>query len=301
MNRREAIRNFLAFSIAGIVYKSFPGNLNSMFAQTNLPQIYSPETINKFNEIIKKANDEGWQKLPIGFCMAKVAMEFIDTPYVGNTLEGSGPEVCRINFSGMDCVTFFEAALYLARIIKKGKTNFSDLINEVTYTRYRNGLIEDYTSRLHYTADWLFDNIKKGVVKDITKEIGGVKFSLHVSFMSHNPGYYQALKEHPEFVTKIENIEKEINNRKYFYIPKKKLQSEEKHLQTGDIIAIATDKQGLDYSHTGLILLGKDNIPHFVHASLKQKKVVFDSSIYSYIKSIKSDIGITVLRPVFEE
>ena len=58
---------------------------------------------------------------------------------------------------------------------------------------------------------------------------------------------------------------------------------------------------GLDYSHTGLILRGKDNVAHFVHASLKQKKVVFDNSIYNYIKSIKSDIGITVLRPVFEE
>ena len=77
MNRREVIKNLLAFSTAGLFYKSFPGMLSSMFAQDFVPRVYSSDTIDKFNNILKKAVAEDWQKLPIGFCIAKIAMEFI--------------------------------------------------------------------------------------------------------------------------------------------------------------------------------------------------------------------------------
>src|SRR5690606_40107947 len=41
--------------------------------------------------------------------------------------------------------------------------------------RYRDKVILGYHSRLHYTIDWIYENSKNGIMKDITSEIGGVK------------------------------------------------------------------------------------------------------------------------------
>jgi hypothetical protein len=248
--------------------------------------------------IIQKADDNNWQQLDIGEMMIKVAEEFYDTPYVGGTLEGD-PEMCRVDLSGMDCVTFYEYCLCIARMIKLGKSDLQELINELTYVRYRDGVLGDFSTRLHYTSDWIDNNVKKYIVKDITKEIGGEQFDFNVDFMSTHPQYYPALKHDPEMVRKIAKIEEEINSREHYYIPKEKVMRTEKFLQNGDIIAFATDKKGLDYAHTGLAYVLQDGQARLFHASSKQKKVTLDVRLYQYIANIKSDIGITVARPIF--
>lgn len=261
-------------------------------------EIYTGETVKIFRKIISKAITDKWDELPIGELMGKIATMIINTPYLAFTLEGPGPEICRINLKGLDCVTFFENVLGIARMLKKGRFSFEEFINEVTFTRYRGGVLTNYTSRLHYTSDWIYDNVKKDVVNDITQELGGVRFPLNVSFMSKHPEYYAALKNNPEYVNVIQQTENEINTRTYYYIPTDSIKEIEPNLMTGDIIAVATNKEGLDYSHTGMIIKDKSGKPKFMHASSKKKKVVVDNVISDYIKGIESDVGITVLRPI---
>jgi hypothetical protein len=251
-----------------------------------------------FHKIIKLAQGEGWKSLPIGECMGKIALLFLDTEYVAGTLEGEGPEICRVDLTGLDCITFFENVLCISRILKKDKTSFDDFKTEIIFTRYRAGILTDYTSRLHYTSDWIYDNEKKKVVRNITKEIGGEEFPFKVSFMSKNPHYYQALKEFPEFIEKIVNLEKEINKRQHLYIPKSKIREAQKHVQTGDIIALATDKEGLDYGHTGLAYQDERGKIRFLHASQVKKKVLLDTELYEYTQSVETHTGITVARPL---
>lgn len=251
-----------------------------------------------FHLIIKRARKEGWTSLPIGKCMGKIAVLFLDTEYVAETLEGEGPEICRVDLTGLDCVTFFENVLCISRILKKDKTSFDDFKAEIIFTRYREGILTDYTSRLHYTSDWIYDNEKKKVVRNINMEIGGEEFPFKVSFMSKNPHYYQALKEFPEFIETIAMLEKEINKRKHWYIPKSKIKEAQKHIQTGDIIALATDKEGLDYGHTGLAYQNERGKMRFLHASQKKKKVLLDTELYKYTQSIETHIGITIARPL---
>jgi len=248
--------------------------------------------------IIQKADDNNWQHHEIGELIIKIANEFLGFPYVGGTLEGD-PEMCRVDLSGMDCVTFYEYCLCIARMIKLGKSDYQELINELTYVRYRDGVLGDYSSRLHYTSDWIDNNVRKMVVKDITKEIGGELFKLNLDFMSTHPQYYPALKNDPVLVKKIAKIENNINSREHYYIPKEKVKRTEQLLQNGDIIAFATDKKGLDYAHTGLAYVDHDDQARLFHASSKQKKVTLDVRLYQYIANIKSDIGITVARPIF--
>lgn len=249
-----------------------------------------------FNRIIEKANKDNWKIKPIGELIIEIAKEFIDTPYVANTLEGE-IEICRINFQGLDCVTFFENSLCIARIIKKGFSTFDKLIEEVTFTRYRDGIINDYTSRLHYTSEWILDNVKKGVVDDITKKLGGKNIRFNLSFMSENPHFYKSLKDNPHFISIIKKIEQEIKKFEFYYIPTSNVIQIEKKLLNGDIIAIVTGKKGLDYSHIGLAYK-EQNKAHLLHASSKFGRVLIDTQISDYLKNTKNSIGISVLRPL---
>lgn len=251
-----------------------------------------------FHKIIKQAKGEEWRSLPIGECMGNIGLLFAGTEYVAGTLEGEGPEACRVDLTGLDCVTFFENVLCISRILKKEKTSFDDFKDEISFTRYREGMLTDYTSRLHYTSDWIYDNEKKKVVTNITKEIGGEEFPFKVSFMSKNPHFYHSLKEFPEFIETIAMLEKEINKRKHWYIPKSKIKEAQKHIQTGDIIALATDKEGLDYGHTGLAYRDERGKMRFLHASQRKKKVLLDTELYEYTQSIETHVGITVARPL---
>ncbi len=142
-----------------------------------------------FAQIIERAKEGKWEFLPIGECIGNIGLLMVETEYIAGTIEGEGPEICRVNLTGLDCVTFYENVLCTARILKKGKTTYDDLIAELTLTRYRGGKLTDYTSRLHYTSDWIYDNEKKKVVRNITRKIGGEEYPVEVSFMSKHPGF----------------------------------------------------------------------------------------------------------------
>jgi predicted CopG family antitoxin len=299
MRRREFLQS-TAFMGTLFFLKKDPFFLNHWKHNKNsqMGQEKEAKTREIFLRVIQRALKEEWASLPIGECMGKIATLFIGTDYVGRTLEGKGPEICRVDLTGLDCVTFFENVLCLARVLKKEKTSFSDFIAELTFTRYRKGILTDYTSRLHYTSDWIQDNEEKRVVKNITEELGGEELPVRVSFMSENPGYYPALREFPEFIETITEIEKEINKRKHWYLPRKKIKSVRKRLQTGDIIAVTTSKEGLDYSHTGLVYRDEKNKIRFLHASSAKKKVLLDVQLHKHIKSVNTHTGITVARPL---
>ncbi|MFH1050564.1 MAG: N-acetylmuramoyl-L-alanine amidase-like domain-containing protein [bacterium] len=250
-----------------------------------------------FDNLIQKARAGKWDTLNLNILISKIGYELLGTPYVSYTLEKQ-PERCIVNLTKLDCVTYVEAVLGLAKVIKNRNSKFTNLINEVTRIRYRQGELEDYTSRLHYTSDWIYDNVKKGVVQDITKELGGKDFPVNVFFMSKFPKYYKALQVNPEFIPIIAEFEKEINSRKYYFIPKDKIKPIEKKLRTGDIIALTTNISGMDYAHIGFVYVDEEGNRRLLHASSVKKRVHLDRTISEYISRVRKQTGITVLRVV---
>ena len=259
-----------------------------------------------FDHLIQEMIKREYHTLPIGECMGKIGSMMIGTRYVGGTLELM-PERCIMDLTGLDCVTFFENTLNIARTAKikqmelaqnPNSITFRDVLDQIEYTRYRDGNLEGYTSRLHYTSEWILDNVKKGVVKDLTKELGGKPFPVKVSFMSENPQFYPQLVAQPSLVNKMRLVEYGINNTRHWYIPTAQVKDIESKLQTGDIIAIATNKAGLDYSHTGMIIKNAKGMALFLHASSAKKRVYLDRRISNYLSESPSSIGISVLRPI---
>jgi len=235
---------------------------------------------------------------PTGDLMVKVGTWFLETPYVANTLEQEGEERLVINLRELDCTTFAESCVAITRTIQSGKPTLDQFTQELVNVRYRNSKIKGYTSRLHYTTDWIWENQLKQLVRDVTKEIADIPYVKTINFMSTHPDSYMQLKANTRMVEEMAAIEKDITGRSYYYIPKEKLAGFESRLQDGDIVALTTSIGGLDVSHMG-ILVRKNNRIHLLHASLTAKKVVLsEETLEDYLKNSKSVTGIIVARPL---
>lgn len=237
------------------------------------------------------------QKLPIGDVIAEVGKSFIDTDYVAGTLDKNKSESLVINLTGLDCVTFVENCLVFARCVKQGKTTFDDYKAELKKIRYRDGVINGYSSRLHYFCDWIWDNESKGIVKNITADIGGVSYSKNIDFMSTHTNSYKQLADSAE-LEGIKASEDAINSRYYYYIPTKDISKSYDLMQTGDIIATTTSIGGLDVTHTGYVYKEAGGT-YFMHASSKSKKVIISSEeLKEYVAGDSKKTGIMVARPL---
>lgn len=300
MNRREFLRG-TCFASLGILTA---GAISSVFADTE-PKLETFKGTEVFDRILKKATDDNWAKLPIGQCMGKIARELQGTPYVGFTLELSADqEVCAVNLNGLDCVTFFEDTLDFARMLKHGGSTPDDLLKEVTFTRYRDGKLGDFTSRLHYTTDWMVNNEKKKVIEIMAPKLPGAEpFTQKVGIMSQEPKNYRQLVAHPEFIPKIKAIEDQINSRSLEYLPLDKIAAAEPLMQTGDIVGVCTTETGIDIGHTGIIYRTEDGIAHFMDASSSRKnmKVTIDPEIGKALNWSRKITGMMLARPLEPE
>lgn len=261
--------------------------------------IYTQADVDVCRSKFEFAVEKNLAKLPINEVIISIAKSFIGTDYTANTLEKGEKESLVIYLTGLDCYTFLESSLVLARCIKEGKTSFQDYENELTKIRYRSGRIDEYPSRLHYFSDWIYDMNRRSIGKDITKEIGGVPYKKKINFMSTHIDSYRQLKDNPKFVNEIAAIEKQISSRKYFYIPQEKISSFEKRIENGDIIGITTNVDGLDIAHTGIAIRMDDRRIHLLHAPNAGYKVqITEKPLADYIKENKKQTGIMVLRAV---
>jgi hypothetical protein len=245
----------------------------------------------------KLASGENLKSKSIGDVIAGIGESFIGTDYKAFGLEREGEEKLVVDLMGLDCTTFVENALVFARIIKKDSVTIECYTRELKFIRYRNGIIDRYPSRLHYFSDWIYDNVNKHAVRDISKELGGDPIKFRVNFMSSHPTLYKHLNENPSFIPIIRLQEDSISSRIYHYIPKNKAASIESRLRDGDIIAFTTSVKGLDIGHVGLAVKGKDGRVHLLHAPQKNTKVQLTKEPLSdYILRVKDDTGIVVLR-----
>jgi hypothetical protein len=225
----------------------------------------------------------------------EIGQWFLNTPYVEKTLELPGEEKLVINLIGLDCTTYLETVVTLARLAQMREFSFEDYESELEFLRYQDGVRKGYPSRLHYFSDWIYQNEQKGIIKDITKEIGGKLYVNNPSFMSSNPQFYSQLGN-PDFVKQLKVTEAEISKRIYHYIPKDEIANLEKKIKSGDLIAITTSMQNLDIVHVGFAIEKEGRI-HLLHAGTKNMKVeISEMPLHDYLKGNKSQSGIMVAR-----
>lgn len=259
-----------------------------------------PPTVDR---LLRTGLEQRWDTLAMGESVARFGRALEGAPYLERSLEAPGPEICRVTTRGFDCVTFMEVSLNLARTLRRdlgGRAPAEpDLRDAVTHTRYRAGILDGYASRLHYTSDWIEDNVAKGVIEDVTPSLGGVRYPVDAGFMSEHPELYAPLRTDPQLVDEFRRIERRLRSTPRTYIPKERVAAIEPMLRTGDLIGITTSIAGLDYTHTGMIVRGEDGRARFLHASSSRKCVTLDDTISRYLEAgPRASTGITVVRPL---
>ena len=229
--------------------------------------------------------------------IVQAALSLLNTPYVANTLEINEEEQLVINLSELDCMTLVENCIALSRAIQYPTPDYEYFVRELKKIRYRDGLIDGYTSRLHYTSDWINNNVEKNIIEDITYALGGKKFKPNVNYMSTHPNLYPALRKNRQDVETMAEIENRINQRNnYFFIPRNEINEKAPLIKSGDIICFTTGLPGLDISHLGIAYWSKNQLS-FIHASSKAKKVIINpESIADYCQLNKNNSGIIILR-----
>lgn len=234
--------------------------------------------------------------MPVNQRIPAIGGYFLGKPYQAGTLNVSKEELPVINLRQFDCVTFVENTLALALLDNYEQKPVKAFIENIIRLRYRNGEIIDYTSRLHYSSDWLFEMQRQHILADVTADLGGKIYNPDVNFMSEHVDKYPALKADRSLIPEIRKIEAAINKRTYYYIPKEEIVKCGRKIRAGDVILITTSIKGLDTSHLGFAVRKGGKI-YLMHASSSAKRIQITAQpLEKYMEDIHSQTGIMVAR-----
>ena len=279
---------YILFAILVICLSSPASQLKSQVVYSSADSLICVDYVESFSQ---------YKAEPINELVVQTAKYFLGKPYVGATLDKSETEHLTVNLQEFDCITLVENCIVLSGMIKSGDMSFDNYCKMLRQSRYRNGEVEDYTSRLHYTSDWMYENEKRGIFKNISKELNGRLETKPINFMSTHVSSYKQLSKNESLQKKIKKVENQLNKRGgYYVINKQSIRSIEDKIQDGDIIVISTSVAGLDFSHVGIAYRNEKHLT-FIHASSAKEKVVVEPrSLAEYCKNSSRCNGIAVLR-----
>lgn len=255
---------------------------------------------------LRWAHQQRLDTLPrFGGVLAAIGERFVGAPYAPGTLERPGPEQLVVNLETLDCVTFVETVLALARLARIGDPALaadlprlrSAFAAELVRIRYRNGVLDGYASRLHYFSEWIADNDRRGVVRDLSRSLGGVADASPVNFMSTHPEAYAPLAD-PTVLSAVEAVEARISAGARHRLPAERIAALASSIQDGDVVAATSTVDGLDVAHTGLALW-RDGRLKLLHAPLVGSHVqITEGTLAERIERLGGQDGIMVARPV---
>ncbi len=254
---------------------------------------FTQKDIDNFNEVMTLLAPD--RDKPMSELVIKVAKHFLGTPYVSNTLELE-PERLTVNTRETDCILFVEMCLAMSLTAKEEHPTFEKYVDNLRQLRYRNGKVDGYASRIHYTSEWIIQGTVRGLFDEVSRECGGSPLDQKFNFMSTHPASYKQLKDSPKNVEKIKAVEQNLESWDYWYIPKADLPKCIKNIKTGDIIGFNSATPGLDIAHVAYAYW-EGNTLTFIHASYSEKKVVINKTpLVEYTNGIKGHNGLRVVR-----
>jgi len=257
---------------------------------------------------IKEAYDQELDKLSMGELVAQIGLTFLGTPYASQTLDPIGDEALVVELETLDCVTFVETVLALARVVnfldvddyrRMSKEQVRNAYSErLVSIRYREGQLDGYASRLHYFSEWIEDNSKLGLVEEVVSGHLATTETEPIDFMTTHPGAYWQLRNDPALVAEIQKMEANLSAKPRPYVREKDVDEIEPDLLNGDIIAATSSIEGLDVAHTG-IAIWKEGRVHLLHAPLAGGVVqVSERPLAERILALGGQDGVMIARPI---
>lgn len=243
---------------------------------------------------------ESKQNLPLQQLVVEVGLAFLGTDYLWASLE-TVPEQLHVYLDKTDCILFVELSTCFAltikglRIVQAGDgehfcvrqkpsvihdtPSYQLLCDNIRNMRYRLGVVDGYSSRVHYTSEWLLQNQTNGLMREYTSELGE-QFDQPFFYMSMHPNTYFQLREDACELGRVRMMEEHLTAQKpYFYISQERLRDPKvmDQIQSGDIITFISPRPGLDLAHVAIAYRLPNGEMHFIHASYGKKKVIIES------------------------
>ncbi|MDD5732957.1 MAG: DUF1460 domain-containing protein [Bacteroidales bacterium] len=249
---------------------------------------------------------------PMPVVIMKAAEAMLGTPYAGGTLEQE-PEMLTVSLARTDCILLVEACVAMAQTARQEDSSFEAFCANLKQLRYRDGLVDGYASRIHYTSEWILQAEARGMAAEVSMNIDGTPLAQGFSYMSSHAEKYPLLAADQQLVARIAAMEERLQREKYYFIPKKNLENNLDNIHNGDMICFVTNTEGLDISHVAFAFeyyeCEHDCCPDgrgcsngqrqlgFLHASSKEMKVVVDKmTLTGYVNGMYSCSGIRVVR-----
>jgi len=245
-------------------------------------------------------------RAPLGRTVARVGELALGSPYRANTLEeylagaGASPlrEPLTAYLTGFDCVTLVESTLAIARASARPRAGWDDFAREVERMRYRGGVRDGYASRLHYFSEWIADNARRGLLRDLGPELGAVDDARPLRFMTMHRSAYKALADDGVYRA-IGQMEHRLDASPRQLVPTARIASVLGRIEAGDVLGFATSIEGLDCTHTGLAYRDHAGVMRVLHAPLSGGEVqVSRGTLPQYVAGLRTGTGILVARPL---
>jgi hypothetical protein len=97
----------------------------------------------------------------------------------------------------------------------------------------------------------------------------------------------------------IQSVEESLATRSIYYIPQSEIRNHQSAFHNGDIIAITSDNEGLDVSHTGIAIRMDDGLIHYMHAPDSGDVVkITDVPLSKYIEHSRHNTGVVIIRAI---
>ena len=227
------------------------------------------------------------QSLPVNEAMPRLAEFFLGSPYLAMSLDQPGLEQLRLDLVSFDCMLFVEQLLATV-----SAESFDDFVERTRQLRYRNGEI-GYCTRQHYFHDWVSSAQAQGLLEKAPVWSGEATRDLPLNFMSSHRAQYPALQSQDLF--DCIRAREQGRRIKQHYVPLRDLEAALPSVESGDIFAVATRVDGLDVSHTGLLVREGSRVDA-IHAA-PGRGVMRSRSFARYIRSVPDAIGAVIVRP----
>jgi len=196
-----------------------------------------------------------------------ISRALIGLPYRGHTLIGSARRAERFVMRDdvFDCVTFCETVL--AAALARDAAQFE---TQLRFIRYKDGEV-DWRARNHYFSDWCANNVANQVCKKLLLP-GSETVDKRLTWM-------RGLGPRQVSMT---------------VLPREALVDNREFLATGDIIGFLSRRPGLDYFHTGFIVVTDDGQLMLRHAA-KSRGRVLEQPLLRFIADNHAQ-AVTLLR-----
>lgn len=195
-------------------------------------------------------------------------------------------EFLRSSLTYLDCMTYVEHVLAMAACQKASYSEFLQRLIDVMFDAGGQPLMNHH--RNHFTSHWGVVNERKGYLIDVARHHPqAVSRGLYLNRVGSNRTYYIEdrfmIAEEPQLM---------------WYFPVPAVLDGSAALQSGDIVAMVTDKEGLDVTHMGFYI--EQNGKRLLrHASLKLNRVT-DQDLAEYLRDGKHIKGLMAFRPVLK-